>query len=141
MARAGMSLRAIARVLGVSTMAAWGWVRIPEREGLVARRPRRQTYRSVNWKVPCSARGVTSSMPRPGRSDNNAPAENLFCTFKIEFLVPLDRLGVGLSELEMAIGDHMKWYGDGKCSRFEKRDGEHSNKKTISKGRGRLVAR
>ena len=55
--------------------------------------------------------------------------------------MPLDRLGVGLSELEMAIGDHMKWYGDGKCSRFEKRDGEHSNKKTISKGRGRLVAR
>lgn len=43
MARAGMSLRAIARVLGVSTMAAWGWVRSPEREGLVARRPRRQT--------------------------------------------------------------------------------------------------
>ena len=67
--------------------------------------------------------------------------QKLFCTFKIEFLVPLDRSGVGLSELEMAIGDHMKWYGDGKCSRFEKRDGEHSNKKTISKGRGRLVAR
>lgn len=80
-------------------------------------------------------------MPRPGRSENNAPAENLFCTFKIELLVPLDRSGVGLSELEMAIGDHMKWYGDGKCSRFEKRDGEHSNKITISKGRGRLVAR
>ncbi len=86
-------------------------------EGLTVHTDGGAVYMGERWRAACERPGATRSMPRKGRSPDNARAEGFLGTPECDFFEGRDRTGVTFGEFPRGPDAHIDRYWGAKVKK------------------------